>query len=303
MALAGLAKGTSSVVDLTVISLRAIGKGDELVTAFKVLDPDVVKQIPADKMTDILKSVSDADLTKIGKNLDPKYVKTLDPKLAAKLQPGIFKVVAKSATEAGGAIAKVTRGAADTVGGSVAAMRKSFPQFADATKSVIYKPMKNADGTPMLGPGGRQMVEITAEGTQAGQFVKKTTQVEMTPAQVKKLKDVDELVETVPAARQGLMKTGMYVAGGTVFLMMLYDTLNPFEAIQKAVKETGQTVRGLKEVAEEAAEAAVDVAKGGFNFVSFVTKNSWLSSSCSILCLILIFAMVMMGFMGGGKNK
>jgi hypothetical protein len=302
MALAGLAKGTSSVVDLTLISLRAT-KGDQLVTAFKVLDPNVVKQIPADKMTDILKSVSDADLTKIGKNLDPKYVKTLDPKLAAKLQPGIFKVVAKSATEAGGAIAKVTRGAADTVGGSVAAMRKSFPQFADATKSVIYKPMKNADGTPMLGPGGRQMVEITAEGTQAGQYVTKISKVEMTPAQVKKLKDVDELVETVPAARQGLMKTGMYVAGGTVFLMMLYDTLNPFEAIQKAVKNTGQTVRGLKEVAEEAAEAAVDVAKGGFNFVSFVTKNSWLSSSCSILCLILIFAMVMMGFMGGGKNK
>jgi hypothetical protein len=302
MALAGLAKGTSSVVDLTLISLRAT-KGDQLVTAFKVLDPNVVKQIPADKMTDILKSVSDADLTKIGKNLDPKYVKTLDPKLAAKLKPGIFKVVAKSATEAGGAIAKVTRGAADTVGGSVAAMRKSFPQFADATKSVIYKPMKNADGTPMLGPGGRQMVEITAEGTQAGQYVTKISKVEMTPAQVKKLKDVDELVETVPAARQGLMKTGMYVAGGTVFLMMLYDTLNPFEAIQKAVKNTGQTVRGLKEVAEEAAEAAVDVAKGGFNFVSFVTKNSWLSSSCSILCLILIFAMVMMGFMGGGKNK
>jgi hypothetical protein len=286
-----------------MISLRAIGKGDELVTAFKVLDPDVVKQIPADKMTDILKSVSDADLTKIGKNLDPKYVKTLDPKLAAKLKPGIFKVVANSATKAGGAVAKVTRSVADTVGGTVAAMRKNFPQFTDATKSLTSRPMKNADGSQMLGANGRQMVELTAEGTQAGQYVKKTTTIEMTPAQVKKLRDVDELVETVPAARQGLMKTGMYVAGGTVFLMMLYDTLNPFEAIQKAVKETGQTVRGLKEVAGEAAEAVVDVAKGGFNFVSFVTKNSWLSSSCSILCLILIFAMVMMGFMGGGKNK
>ena len=305
MPLAGLAKGTSSVVDLTVISLRAT-KGDELVTAFKALDPDVVKGIKPDQMTAILKSVSDADLAKIGKNLDPDYVRelgTLDPKLAAKLQPGIFKVIAKSATEAGGAIAKVTRGVADAVGGSVAAMRKNFTQFADATKSVIYKPVKNADGTPMLGPGGKQMVEITAEGTQAGQFVKKTTQVEMTPAQVKKLKDVDELVENVPAARQGLMKTGMYVAGGTVFLMMLYDTLNPFEAIQKAVKETGQTVRGLKEVAGEAAGAAVDLTKGGFNFVSFVTKNSGLSSACSILCLILIVAMVMLSFMSGGKNK
>ena len=108
MALAGLAKGTSSVVDLTVISLRAT-KGDQLVTAFKVLDPNVVKRIQRREMTDILKSVSDADLAKIGKNLDPKYVKTLDPKLAAKLKPGIFKVVANSATKAGGAVAKVTR--------------------------------------------------------------------------------------------------------------------------------------------------------------------------------------------------
>jgi hypothetical protein len=302
MALTGLAKGTSSAMDLTVISLRAT-KGDQLVTAFKGLDPNVVKGIKPSEMTDILKSVSDVDLAKIGKNLDPKYVQTLDPKLAAKLKPGIFKVVANSATKAGGAVAKVTRSVADTVGGTVAAMRKNFPQFTDATKSLTSRPMKNADGSQMLGANGRQMVELTAEGTQAGQYVKKTTTIEMTPAQVKKLRDVDELVETVPAARQGLMKTGMYVAGGTVFLMMLYDTLNPFEAIQKAVKETGQTVRGLKEVAGEAAEAVVDVAKGGFNFVSFVTKNSWLSSSCSILCLILIFAMVMMGFMGGGKNK
>ena len=302
MALAGLAKGTSSVVDLTLISLRAT-KGDQLVTAFKVLDPNVVKGIKPSQMTDILKNVGDADLAKIGKNLDPKYVKTLDPKLAAKLKPGIFKVVANSATKAGGAVAKVTRSVADTVGGTVAAMRKNFPQFTDATKSLTSRPMKNADGSQMLGANGRQMVELTAEGTQAGQYVKKTTTIEMTPAQVKKLRDVDELVETVPAARQGLMKTGMYVAGGTVFLMMLYDTLNPFEAIQKAVKETGQTVRGLKEVAGEAAEAAVDVAKGGFNFVSFVTKNSGLSSACSILCLILIAAMVMLSFMSGGKSK
>jgi len=76
MPLAGLAKGTSSVVDLTVISLRAT-KGDELVTAFKALDPDVVKGIKPDQMTAILKSVSDADLAKIGKNLDPDYVREL----------------------------------------------------------------------------------------------------------------------------------------------------------------------------------------------------------------------------------
>ena len=122
----------------------------------------------------------------------------------------------------------------------------------------------------------------------------------MEPATVK---EADNLVRGTKEGKEGLMKTGLYVTGGVVFAMMLYDTLNPFEAVQKAVKETGQTVRGLKEVAGEAAEAAVDVAKGGFNFVSFVTKNSGLSSACSILCLILIVAMVMLSFMSGGKSK
>lgn len=107
-------------------------------------------------------------------------------------------------------------------------------------------------------------------------------------------KQADEVARGNKAASEGLMKTGMYVTGGTILLMMMYDTLNPFEAIHKAVKDTGQTVKGLKEVADSAATAAKDVTKGGFNFVSFVTNNSWLSSSSSILCLILIFAVTMM---------
>jgi hypothetical protein len=107
--------------------------------------------------------------------------------------------------------------------------------------------------------------------------------------------------------QQGLKKLGYtnIAIGGFVIMVlcMMYDTDNPFKALDRALDDAGTSVRAIKEVAGEAAGAAVDLTKGGFNFVSFVTKNSGLSSACSILCLILIVAMVMLSFMSGGKNK
>ena len=86
---------------------------------------------------------------------------------------------------------------------------------------------------------------------------------------------------------------------------MAYDTDNPFTAVDRALDDTGKVVRGFKEVADEAAEAVKDTAKGGFDFISFVTNNSWISFSCSILCVILLFALFTMGMLGsmGGNNK
>ena len=277
-------------------NLKSFKSLDDSTKFFKRLDDmptDFLNSLTKSDMTDLLKGLDDAQLAKIGKKLDADYVKKLDPDLAKKLKPdGVFK-------KAGTTVTNAARRTFEILGGSLGAFRKSFPELLEGAKKVTYRPLKNVDGTPKLGPNGKPKAEITVEGMQAGKYVKKVSEVEMTPEQVKKLKDVDELVENVPAAREGLMKTGMYVAGGTAFLMLMYDTLNPFEAIKKAVDDTGEVVQGLKEVADEAAEAAKDVAKGGFDFVSFVTNNSWLSSLSSVLCLILVFAVVAMSFLGG----
>lgn len=275
--------GTYSFKSLPVSQLKVLPV-DDIVTGIKGLDTVDVNEI--------LKNLDDVQLAKIGKKLDTDYVKGLDPTLAKKLKPdGVFK-------KAGTTVTNATRRTIEIAGGTLGAMKKSFPKLFEGAKKVTYRPLKNADGTPKIGPNSKPMTEITVEGTQAGKHVKKVSEVEMTPEQVKKLKDVDELVENVPAAREGLMKTGMYVVGGTAFLMLLYDTLNPFEAIGKAVDDTGEVVQGLKEVADEAAEAAKDVTKGGFDLVSFVANNSWLSSLSSVLCLILVFAAVAMSFLG-----
>ena len=260
--------GTDAVMNLK--SLKALGNADGF---FKNLDnvlPSTLQRITKADMTDILKGLDDAQLAKIGKKLDVGYVKELDPQLAAKLQPS---------TQLSRAVDGV-KSLGIKFGNSMSGFKKKL-SFGTKQTDEGLDAVRNGDADEI----GRQ-VEVTVKNVE--------------PATVK---EADNLVRGTKEGKEGLMKTGLYVTGGVVFAMMLYDTLNPFEAVQKAVKETGQTVRGLKEVAGEAAEAAVDVAKGGFNFVSFVTKNSGLSSACSILCLILIVAMVMLSFMSGGKNK
>jgi hypothetical protein len=260
--------GTDAVMNLK--SLKALGNADGF---FKNLDnvlPSTLQRITKADMTDILKGLDDAQLAKIGKKLDVGYVKELDPQLAAKLQPS---------TQLSRAVDGV-KSLGIKFGNSMSGFKKKL-SFGTKQTDEGLDAVRNGDADEI----GRQ-VEVTVKNVE--------------PATVK---EADNLVRGTKEGKEGLMKTGLYVTGGVVFAMMLYDTLNPFEAVQKAVKETGQTVRGLKEVAEEAAEAAVDLTKGGFNFVSFVTKNSGLSSACSILCLILIVAMVMLSFMSGGKSK
>jgi hypothetical protein len=260
--------GTDAVMNLK--SLKALGNADGF---FKNLDnvlPSTLQRITKADMTDILKGLDDAQLAKIGKKLDVGYVKELDPQLAAKLKPS---------TQLSRAVDGV-KSLGIKFGNSMSGFKKKL-SFGTKQTDEGLDAVRNGDADEI----GRQ-VEVTVKNVE--------------PATVK---EADNLVRGTKEGKEGLMKTGLYVTGGVVFAMMLYDTLNPFEAVQKAVKETGQTVRGLKEVAEEAAEAAVDLTKGGFNFVSFVTKNSGLSSACSILCLILIVAMVMLSFMSGGKSK
>ena len=260
--------GTDAVMNLK--SLKALGNADGFFKNLDNVQPSTLQRITKADMTDILKGLDDAQLAKIGKKLDVGYVKELDPQLAAKLKPS---------TQLSRAVDGV-KSLGTKMGNNISAFKKKL-SFGTKQTDEGLDAVRNGDAD-----------EIAKQADDVAKKVEPAT-----------VKEADNLVRGTKEGKEGLMKTGLYVTGGVVFAMMLYDTLNPFEAVQKAVKETGQTVRGLKEVAGEAAEAAVDVAKGGFNFVSFVTKNSGLSSSCSILCLILIFAMVMMGFMGGGKNK
>lgn len=250
-------------------NLKSFKGLDDSTKFFKRLDDmptDSLKSLSKSDMTDLLKGLDDAQLAKIGKKLDADDISGLNPELAAKLKPPTTTSKFQDGVKSLG----------NRLGNNISAFKQKVgfgPKQVDDGKAAL----KNNNNDEVGEIAGSSTKNIDS-GTKA---------------------EADNLVRGTKEGKEGLMKTGLYVTGGVVFAMMLYDTLNPFEAVQKAVKETGQVVRGLKEVADEAAEAAKDVTKGGFNFVSFVTNNSWLSSLSSVLCLILVFAVVAMSFLGG----
>jgi hypothetical protein len=266
----------SRAVDTAALLKFAKTKGT-LVDVFKGMDASAFRGIPADDMTDILKGLDDAQLAKIGKKLDVGYVKGLDPQLAAKLKPGFVNKLRLKGTKK---------------------LDDLYPPNSPARRAYDDGVKKQTELNKLATGKPTSVSNVDELGTVTGVPVEKLNKQ---ATMWQKVVNGDTLIQ------QGLKKLGYtnIAIGGFVIMVlcMMYDTDNPFKALDRALDDAGTSVRAIKEVAGEAAEAAVDLTKGGFNFVSFVTKNSGLSSACSILCLILIVAMVMLSFMSGGKSK
>ena len=170
------------------------------------------------------------------------------------------------------------------------------PTNIDQVGEIANKIPKNADE-------GKQAEVISREVAGNSEDVRKG------------IKSVNKILkegsESSNSLRKGLAELGITPgsvaigAGVIVLLCMAYDTDNPFTAVDRALDDTGKVVKGFKEVADSAATAVKDTAKGGFDFISFVTQNSWISFACSILCVILLFALFMTGMLGsmGGNNR
>lgn len=81
-------------------------------------------------------------------------------------------------------------------------------------------------------------------------------------------------------------KHWMKMGAAMVILCMMYDTNNPFTALDRALEDVDDVVDGLKDLADAATEAAGNAAKGGFDLIAFMTQNWWMSLIC---CFVIIF--------------
>ena len=278
-------KNVDNLVDLSrtdPAQFKQLLKNDEFIKSLKTID--------ADDLAEKLKQIDDVELAKIGKKLDNETIEAIrkangGPDLVKKLKPNYYQ---RSVNY----ISKLTRGKIKTA--------------SDMNGNV--KP-----GNPPRGKGDVDDMTDQLPKDQSKQnkeIARRTASDEGAVANATKANG--ELLEEGSSAsnllKQGIKELGYPLAMGAGVLLLLcmaYDTDNPFTAVDRALDDTGTVVRGFKEVAEEAAEAVKDTATGGFDFISFVTKNSWISFACSILCVILVFALFMMGMLGsmGGNNK
>ena len=257
---------------------------------------EIGKKLDAEQFVKTFKGTDDAQLAKIGKKLDSgtlTKIKQADPALGKKLDPSFVQQAKNAAT---------------------AFSKASTAKLKQASKS-IRKFMSGAENPPNNIDDVRRVSRKmeAAPANQADDLAKET---------VGKVDDAGEAIENTTrvledgsksskSLRKGLAELGITPgsvaigAGVIVLLCMAYDTDNPFTAVDRALDDTGKVVKGFKEVADSAATAVKDTAKGGFDFISFVTQNSWISFACSILCVILLFALFMTGMLGsmGGNNR
>ncbi len=263
---------------------------------------EIGKKLDAEQFVKTFKGTDDAQLAKIGKKLDSgtlTKIKQADPALGKKLDPSFVQQAKNAAT----AFSKASTA-------KLKQASKSIRKFISGAPNKPTPPNvpKAADELVPQGGAANASGEEVGENLARSRGGKPEDAKEAVKNTANVLKDGSESSNTL---RKGLAELGITPgsvaigAGVIVLLCMAYDTDNPFTAVDRALDDTGKVVRGFKEVADEAAEAVKDTAKGGFDFISFVTQNSWISFACSILCAILVFALFMTGMLGsiGGNNR
>jgi hypothetical protein len=257
---------------------------------------EIGKKLDAEQFVKTFKGTDDAQLAKIGKKLDSvtlTKIKQADPALGKKLDPSFVQQAKNAATAFSKASTAKLKQASKSIRKFMSGAENP-PNNIDDVRRVSRKmeaaPANQADDLAK---------ETVGKVDDAGEAIENTTRV---------LEDGSKSSNTL---RKGLAELGITPgsvaigAGVIVLLCMAYDTDNPFTAVDRALDDTGKVVKGFKEVADSAATAVKDTAKGGFDFISFVTQNSWISFACSILCVILLFALFMTGMLGsmGGNNR
>lgn len=287
--LTDISRGFDSIDDET---FEMALKNDQLISKLNGADPKDLKEA--------LGGIQDTTrLEDIGKQLDKKTLdalKELDPALGKKLDPGFIGKTRNAAT-------KMFRN------------RTTLANLEESVENISkIKPQNPPNDFKAVQEGTEALNKTDGSVEEVSQSIAKRNVANSEDVR-KGVKSVNKLLkegtESSKSLRKGLAELGITPgsaaigAGVIVLLCMAYDTDNPFTAVDRALDDTGKVVKGFKEVADSAATAVKDTAEGGFDFISFVTKNSWISFACSILCVILLFALFMMGMLGsmGGNNR
>jgi len=211
------------------------------------------------------------------------------PTRSLTVKPNIGSRALTAVTGAAGAVAGATGRGVRSLGENIRGLTKPNARVAgDAmTANPVSKQAIDAGkGTQVVGNA-----KTAKKATQADATRVVDDAVPDTPEGTKLKNDADALAKD-PNVSKTLQKWGIRGGVGVIFLMMIYDTANPFEAIAKGADDTKEGVKGAADLTSGIFEAF----KG---LLSFFTKN-WMVSGLSSLCCVLLILLPMMMRSGGG---
>jgi hypothetical protein len=124
------------------------------------------------------------------------------------------------------------------------------------------------------------------QATQADAEKAVNESVPNTPEGTKLKADADDLAKD-PNVAKTLQKWGIRGGVGVIFLMLIYDTANPFEAIGKGAKDAKKGAEGAGDIFSSLFEAFKGI-------LEFLKNNAVVSVSSSICCVLLIMLPMLM---------
>lgn len=191
----------------------------------------------------------------------------------------------------------------NNAGGVLARGRQAFADLGTSLRNAMPERFRAKGDAIAANPSAKTTVDAgksspevakarqTKNATQADAEKVVSNSVPDTPDGRKLKQDAGELAKE-PSISRTLQKWGVRGGIGVVFLMMLYDTANPFEAIAQGAEDAKDTVKGAADVMSSIFEAI----KG---LLGFLTQN-WMVSAASSCCCV--FLMILPMIMGAGRS-
>ena len=290
---------TNTLRNLNPTQYRAVSRamGDAISTDTTLLKR-FVGVVDDDTLTAVLKNSDPSVAQNLVKNMDSATlarVAKMDPGLARSLNFSNVKIpsVADTVIRQGGTTAQATN-----VSNASANMVRNQGALNKAASKRTELGLENAKGaTTDLADDVTEATTITWVRNQGG-VVTSVPDSELASA----IRNGGTLAENSGTVRTALEKLGiiaigsdiasftrknwMKIGAAMVVLCMMYDTNNPFTALDRALGDVDDMVDGLKGLAESAANAARNAAQGGFDLIAFLTQNWWMSLIC---CLAIVF--------------
>jgi len=270
-------------------------------TALSTADPSIIKRFAAvaddDTIAAVLRNADQSTAQALARNMNDvalARVAKVDPALAKSLNfsvvkfPGLPDIVIRQ----GGTTAQATKVAEATP----ELMKRQGAINAGKTKTVTPDTAKNAPLAPddqvaeatnvSWARNEMGVVESVVTDADLGKAIQSGAQIAENSGTVRKALEKLGIIAVGSDIATFTRKNWMKMGAAMVILCMAYDTNNPFTALDRALSDIDDMVDGLKDLAEAAGNAAKNVAKGGFDFLAFITENWWMSLIC---CLAMVF--------------
>ena len=315
----------STIRNLDATSLRTTLRGLDninMTATFRALDDvdfnSIIRKLDTETLQHVAKNLDDDVIVRVLKNLDDDVVQSLAKNLDSAQLTRISNLDPDLARRIGVADANLTNafrnaGVADDGVQNVTMLydratgrMRTFLDNANVPKGTNFRPGKALDeaATPAA---KKQVLQIEFDGIKLEGSIDDLARVTGRPrSEIESLAEATaDLAEAVPdiktaAKKLGMLPAEMFVEGATflrkhwmkigacmVLLCMIYNTNNPFTALDRALEDIDDIVDGIKDIADSAADAGKNALEGGFDFITFITQNWWLSALCCFMIIVL----------------